>query len=345
MINYLMQPDSLSIFQDSSQVITIPADTLGEAPPIFASPDDSSIDSELPEVELPVVISTTRKVKALEEPVKDTTPEFDISQFEFKTSSVQLYSTLRSNDSSTVKVSTYDRHHLPTAEPVIEITPNLRVEKSIFEKEWVFGISMLSMVLIILVQIFYQKYLASIFSALGNMQLSEKMMREKNVIVRRVFFFLNTIYFLALALLAYTALKKTGIRFTVSNDFHLFMIILAALSVLSFLRVAFIRFIAVIFDAVPVFREYVHNTFIINKSLGIILLPLIISSFYVDLKLAQIIFVVSVVVLFISLLYRYIKAIQIILKHNVFLFYSILYLCTLEILPVLVGIKFVLTQR
>lgn len=213
------------------------------------------------------------------------------------------------------------------------------------QKEWVFGITILSSVLFIVLRIYFQKYLSSVVTSAINIQIAEKLMREKNVIIRRVFALLNLNFAISSSLFIYLILSKFNIDISIDNSLIRFLIILFILAVFLFIRFLIILSIGGIFNSIKLFKEYLHNTYLINKNLGLYLLPLVISAFYLKQPFSDIAFYVSLVLVAISVLYKYIRAVQIIMRYNIFLFYTILYLCTLEILPVLVGIKFVLSLR
>ena len=254
------------------------------------------------------------------------------------------FSTLNSNDSSQLKRTPQSLKSFQSELPTQIVSAELRNKVREYEKEWVLGVSIFVVVLLIIVRAYYQKHLSSIIASVFNIQLSDKLLREKNVLVRRVYFLLNLSYLVTLGLYFYQLTKRMNLQFSVESDFPLFLLILSILLGVIILRLIIAQFIAFVFDAVPVFREYLHNTFIINKNLGLYLFPVVISIVYVEQVVGDYLFILATIMLIISVLFRYLKGIQIILKHNIFLFYSILYLCTLEILPVLIGIKFVLER-
>jgi len=71
------------------------------------------------------------------------------------------------------------------------------------------------------------------------------------------------------------------------------------------------------------------------------MIPFIFIIPYVHQYIIGKIIILGLIVLFSMYFVRITRSIQIIIKKDVLLFYTILYLCTLEILPVLIGIKLV----
>jgi hypothetical protein len=93
----------------------------------------------------------------------------------------------------------------------------------------------------------------------------------------------------------------------------------------------------------PVFSEYIHNTFVINKGLGIALFPVIIMAHYLPYPLIKSVLIIGMGIYAIAFILKSIRGYQIIIRKDILIFYMILYLCTLEILPLLLGYKFVIS--
>jgi hypothetical protein len=257
-----------------------------------------------------------------------------------------LYTTLTDSNNTVVHIHhNVFEHYIPKFLTVEYTGPKtLNTNKSV-QKEWVMGIAVFSAALFVLIRIYFQKYFSSIVTSAVNIQIAEKLTREKNVIVRRVFTLLNLNFVISSSLFIYMGFTKLNVNLPFHTSFQNYLFILIGLSGILFFRYLIILSVGSIFDSIRLFREYLHNTYLINKNLGLYLLPLIISVFYLKQPFSDIIFYVSLIIVGISILYKYIRAIQIIMRYNIFLFYTFLYLCTLEILPVLVGIKFVLSLR
>ena len=121
---------------------------------------------------------------------------------------------------------------------------------------------------------------------------------------------------------------------------YLFGIILGVLFLYSVVRIALLQITGFIFDNRSVFAEYIHHTFIFNKGLGIVLFPLIVMVFYIPSGLVKYLLVAGLIVYLVVFFLKVIRAYKIIIRKDILLFYMILYLCTLEILPLIIGIRF-----
>jgi hypothetical protein len=212
-------------------------------------------------------------------------------------------------------------------------------------KSWILIIALFCTFLLIVIRSNFQKYFQSVTSSLLNYQLAEKLMREKNVLIRRAFLILNLNYFLVIGLFLYLVVFKFDISFLGFSEFGKFFLLLMIFVVLLQIKLIVMQIIGYIFDSRTIFREYVHISYLINKNLGLYLLPVVFSTFFMNRPYSDILFYIALIMIAISLIIKYIRSAQIILKHKVFLFYSILYLCTFEILPVLIGFRIVYSLR
>lgn len=91
--------------------------------------------------------------------------------------------------------------------------------------------------------------------------------------------------------------------------------------------------------------EYRYITFLVNRFVGIILLPLVLLVCYLPFQSALVVLYASFGVLVLSFSYRIIMGLINALRSNVGAFYIFFYICTLEILPLLVLAKLVLFRN
>jgi hypothetical protein len=89
-----------------------------------------------------------------------------------------------------------------------------------------------------------------------------------------------------------------------------------------------------------VFNEYLITVYQSYRFTSVVLFGVVILLTYTDLSSAQVYFVFGVIVLIIFYLYRVFRLLLIFIKRNMSILYLILYLCALEILPVLIIVKY-----
>lgn len=336
------QADSTQTTPDTlPQVVNVPEQINSALPPSNVKPQQPAIALKSPSITTTLVPDTTQSIGlAADSLVTDSLPV----QPEPKEEWIVLYPTIKNEDSSRVMIANNSFTGFGNSTAKTKMRFEKLPSNLLAEKGWGLGLFLLAVILLVTLRKNYEKYLQSVFNSAANLQISEKLLRERNVLVKRTFFFLNAIFVVVMALYLYQAVKYLQ----GSNDsanFLFYLILQFSFILVLLLRIGAILLLGYLFDARPVYREYMHNTLILNKVLGIFLLPLVLALFYIQPALWEGVFFTATAIIALVLVYRYIRALQIIFKHKVFLLYSILYLCTLEILPVLVGIKIVVTQR
>jgi hypothetical protein len=215
--------------------------------------------------------------------------------------------------------------------------------RNIQSLDWFLGIFIFLTLLFIWIRLFYGKYFSLLANAVGSFQFSVKLFRERNIMVRRVSIVLDFIYLVVLSVFTFEIGSHFGWFTSGLSRFNQYMLLLNIIMLYSLLRVALLRITGYLFLNYNLFSEYIHNSFVVNKGTGIILFPVVITAHYFPVPLVSVVLLAGLFILVISFILKSIRAYQIIKRKDVVLFYLILYLCTLEILPLLLGYKVIIS--
>lgn len=207
--------------------------------------------------------------------------------------------------------------------------------------DWVFWTFVIMAFLFVWIQIFYRKYMVNLFNSVFSFQASSRLFNEKNLLARRVSVVLNFIYTISISLVIFRITQYFNFEPENFDDLSFFLVILNIVILFSVLKALFQKFIGYIFSSVYQINEYLHNVYVFNKSFGIVILPISFSAYYTQHNISEILILTIVAIYIFSLLFKIVRSFQIIIKHDIFIFYLILYLCTLEFLPVMIGYKFI----
>jgi hypothetical protein len=304
---------------------------------------------EIPEIQIvDSTVPDTLKVKpihkAAEKPLMTSPAQQQREKLTWNTAGNFLFDSQRKDTSSAgmslltpVESSAGNLKRILIHDKNITIEPKKRYEIS---NDWFLGLFLFITLLFLWVKIFYKKYFNLLFSSLLSYQLSIKLLREKNVMIKRISFVLNFIYVIVLSAFILKILEQYHIKIFGFNTFETLLIIINTVIIISVARILLLKLVGFIFDSTQIFNEYIHNNYVINKNLGLILFPLLIAQVYISEKLKVIFIIAGISLILISYIIRLYRGFQIIIKKDIFLFYLILYLCTLEILPLLLGYKF-----
>ncbi len=266
----------------------------------------------------------------------DTIPSQDLKLISHKvsTDSTADFQSLLSHSPASAH-SFFTSHELKTQD--IRTLPFVK-----FQPDWILGLLLLCFIVLAWVQVFYYRRLRQILVAPFSKRFLSQLVRDGDLFSERIALATGFIYFITTSLFLYQfnelVLQKEPPGYIRGVGF--FLLICLCLIGLWIFKVALIRFLAFIFRTSQTSREYLLNILIFNISTGICLLPLLVFAVY--LKCAVFLWICSVI-LILFFLFRLIRGFLIgisITKFSyVFLF---VYLCSLEILPLIVLIKVVL---
>ncbi len=143
-------------------------------------------------------------------------------------------------------------------------------------------------------------------------------------------------------LLNFTYLTCLGVIVTKysnqTNELILLFILLGILGVL-FVKLIFIRILALLANTKKGFLDHINNHFIFFQIGGVILTPVLLFTYSAPTKYADNVLIVIAILLAILILVREFKSILTALEYKISILYIILYLCTLEILPLVIGVR------
>jgi hypothetical protein len=209
---------------------------------------------------------------------------------------------------------------------------------------WTLLIFFVSIALILGVNSYYRKFINQVITTLVNFQLADKLLREKNVIVRRAFLMMNLNFLLVFSLFIMLLMKIFEIRFT-EKQFLNFLLILGIVMSILLVRLFLFYTVAFIFNWIPAVNKQIHSIYLINKNIGLLLLPLVFTAIYTTPIVSRIIIFTGLGLILLAFLYKLVRGFQIIIKNGILLFYAILYLCTLELLPWVLSSKLFIYLR
>jgi len=186
----------------------------------------------------------------------------------------------------------------------------------------------------------YGKYLSQMLESVYNFQIVNKLQRDKNSILDRMYYYLNLLFAITTALFITHSLKLFHIHISGSNDYYILAIIPLFILLLYLYHYIINKIIGFIFMKQTLFSEYIFNIFLTYKILGILLIiPTIAIAFLPDHNKVYF-YWMGLSIIFILYIIRLWRGAVIIMKKNVLLFYLILYLCTVGFLPIVMLYKF-----
>jgi hypothetical protein len=208
-----------------------------------------------------------------------------------------------------------------------------------WQPDWILGILLTCFIILAWVQFFYPKRLAQILVAPYSKRNLNLLVREGKLLTERISVGLGVIYCLLFPLMAYlfydlSEQQKYG---NFLSGFSVYMILVAGILLFWVIKILLIKFLGIIFRTQETTSEYLLNTMIFNFLIGLVLLPFLVFVVYLkSLFFLQVCFGVTVLLLLFSFFRGFMTGI---LLRKFSYLYLFVYLCSLEILPLIVLMK------
>lgn len=176
-----------------------------------------------------------------------------------------------------------------------------------------------------------------IYKSLFSYYSAYEVVREERVFFHRVNFSLFIIYLTTVSLLIYFIASSS---YANSTTAYLFPIILFFVITSYLIKFTSNVVLGYIFSHEQMIPSYSYNVLLYNYLLGIVLIPSMALIYFSDFSSQMVLRYVIIPLIIIVLIIRFVRFFVIGISNNVSFLYIILYICTLEILPLVVLWKF-----
>jgi len=208
--------------------------------------------------------------------------------------------------------------------------------------DWMLGVLLLTFLLIAWVRVYHSRRLKQLYQALTSKLYVQHILRTNDGLMQRVSFVLDVISYLVMATFLFQVTQFFGLNIPYSDYLHPYVLMLLALFLLYQIKNITLIMSGVLLNQQEKLREYRFNVFLMNKTLGLVLTPIIIFIAYLSFGEAVNIWI-GIILMVVAYLYRINRGLAIGLKEaNASVFYLFMYLCTLEILPLVVLTRLIL---
>ena len=206
-------------------------------------------------------------------------------------------------------------------------------------KMFLFLIVLFSVALLGYVRLKSTKFIQTIFKALISHHESKKLFTTVNVRNSLHSVMLDLLFIFNIGILTYEVVSL----FMNSNGLLMSLLVfggsIIGVATYFLLKVSIFRAIGYIFSTTEETNEYLFFVGLVNKAFGIILTPFLILLPFSNASLTYVYLGIALFLYVSLLIVQVMRGFVIILQKPVSLFYFILYICTLEILPVIIAIR------
>ena len=206
---------------------------------------------------------------------------------------------------------------------------------------WIFLILVLMVAAFTWIKVFYARTMRQIMQAVASMGAANQMLREENLLLQRSSVLLTVLFNLVAAFFLYQVSNYLEWSSDyLGTGFGRFLILAFLVSLVYSVKYLILRFTGHLFRTDKPLSIYIFHIFLINNALGMILMPLVIAITFIEPVYAQYCFYTAAAIVGLGFVYRVLRGLWIGLSFGEFSkFYLLLYLCALEIGPLLITIK------
>jgi len=204
--------------------------------------------------------------------------------------------------------------------------------------QWVLFSVFLLFLSIAIIKLIFPGDFTMIVQAYYQERTLQQVSKEDNMLTSWPYIFLYLIFSLALGLFI-VLIESAFVRYDVLNleNYLRTSIIVAALFIL---KIVFIRFISFVFEIERLVREYITVLYLVYFNSMLFLMPFLLMIVFVPTAYFNIILILFSVIVTILFAYRFFRtALRLFGTVRFSLVYLILYLCALEVAPILILIK------
>ncbi len=170
-------------------------------------------------------------------------------------------------------------------------------------------------------------------------RFAEQLSREEHSLSHPSSVFLSVNFLVTSSLFVLLAIYSFN-NSLVPFSFLYYLLVFGIVLGVYFFKIITLKILGFIFDKVAVVNEYIFITYLVNQVVGIAFIPVIIFVAYGQHSLAHAFVYAGIFLFALEFLIRVGKgAFAVLTSGEVTLFYLLLYLCTLEILPLLFAWK------
>lgn len=214
------------------------------------------------------------------------------------------------------------------------ISGKLKSERPI----WVLIIVFFLFLILAIIRIVFPMELRTIVDAYYKERLLLQVSKEDSLATSWPYIFLYALFSLSLGLFIVLVMSSFSDKnYLTFENFIKNAIFVAALFIA---KILIIRFVSFIFSLEKIVREYVAVLYLVYFNSMFLLMPFLLALLFVPVAYFQFITVVYVVLIIILFTYRFLRtALHLFGNFKFSIFYLILYLCSLELAPILILVR------
>jgi len=205
---------------------------------------------------------------------------------------------------------------------------------------WFIAVLIIILILVSKIKLSFPKLLSFVFQAFVRNSSVLKLQESRNSSNSIGYFFMNS---LALLTTSVFILEYCSYNSIIKNSSFLSLLYIMIGVLLFFLfKIIIVKILGFLFRSYTESSEYVFNLLVVWKSVGMMLIPVVVSVPFINYSAINIFNIIGVITIVFAYVLIILRGLRILFLKHVSLLYMILYLCALEIVPILIIYKLLL---
>jgi hypothetical protein len=194
-----------------------------------------------------------------------------------------------------------------------------------------------------IIRLSYLKYFTDLFRAFLNPTLSQRQLKDQLSQSPFPNFLLNAFFVISLALYIYLLMFREQYITNTSNAWMVIPGLIVLVAIVYSVKYLMLRFCGWLFGSIELADSYIFILYLINKVLGILLVPFLVILAFCQPDVARAFLYISIFFIVLLVAYRYIRSYSVVKQYLSFSrLHFFLYLCAFEVAPVLIITKVLL---
>ncbi|MEO5910712.1 MAG: DUF4271 domain-containing protein [Pelobium sp.] len=187
-----------------------------------------------------------------------------------------------------------------------------------------------------IVRIIFKNEIDVIFKAFYDDRILSQINKGENILISWQFLFLYLIFSLTVGLLICVILYGAKSSY-LATDFKFFLLLSLFAFIFFGVKILILRFLAFMFELQKLVKEYLNIIYLSYFNSLFVLLPLTFCLVFINSQHSPLFITIGIVLFFAIIGFQFLRiTIKILLNYRLSKFYLILYLCALEICPILI---------
>ena len=203
---------------------------------------------------------------------------------------------------------------------------------------WVLLVVFILFLILAVLRLIFPVEIRTIVDAYYKERLLLQVSKEDNLATSWPYIFLYLLFSLSLGL--FIVLLMSGFSDKNYLTFENFLKNSLFVGILFVAKIVIIRFVSFIFSLEKIVREYVAVLYLVYFNSMFFLMPFLLTVVFVPVKYFQLISIIYIILIVILFSYRFLRtAFHLFANFKFSIFYLILYLCSLELAPILILVR------